>query len=74
MSSDEEDDEMGALEALDAVKERYGGFMSTAEYNRRKKALLARFSGKLLKGGGAAKRRARFSWRDGPGPRQREGQ
>ena len=37
---------------------------STAEYNRRKKALLARFSGKLLKGGGAAKRRARFSWRD----------
>ena len=50
---------MAALEALEAVKERYGVLMSKAEYNRRKKALLARFSGKLLKGGGAAKRRGR---------------
>jgi len=67
MSSDEEDDKMAALEALDAVKQRYGELMTKAEYNRRKRAVLARFSGKLLKGGGGAKRRARFVWRDVPG-------
>ena len=60
------DDEMAALEALEAVKEKYGDLMTQAEYKRRKKALLARFSGKLLKGGGGAKRRARLSWHDVP--------
>ena len=34
-SCNEEDDEMAALEALDAVKERYGELMTKAEYNRR---------------------------------------
>ena len=67
MSSEDDDDKMAALQALDALKEAYGGFMSTAEYNRRKKALLARFSGRLFQGGGAARRRARFSWRDDAG-------
>ena len=67
MSSDEEDNEMAALEALDAVKDRYGDLMTKAEYNRRKRAILANFSGKLFKGGGGPKKRARFVWRDVPG-------
>ena len=67
MSSEDDDDEMAALQALDAVKERYGDLMTKAEYNRRKRAVLARFSGKLFKGGGGPKRRARFVWRDVPG-------
>ena len=67
MSSEDDDDEMAALQALDAVKERYGDLMTKAEYNRRKRAVLARFSGKLFKGGGGPKKRARFVWRDVPG-------
>ena len=67
MSSEDDNDEMAALQALDAVKERYGDLMTKAEYNRRKRAVLARFSGKLFKGGGGPKRRARFVWRDVPG-------
>ena len=57
---------MAALEALEALKVAYGDLMSEAEHKRRKKAILARFSGKLLKGGGGAKRRARLSWHDVP--------
>ena len=67
MSSEDDDDEMAALQALDAVKDRYGDLMTKAEYNRRKRAVLARFSGKLFKGGGGPKKRARFVWRDVPG-------
>ena len=45
MDEAEESDEMAALVALDEVKAKYGNMMSAAEYKKRKKAILASFSG-----------------------------
>ena len=68
MDEAEESDEMAALVALDEVKAKYGSMMSAAEYKRRKKAILASFSGQMFASAGPGyKARARFIWRDVPG-------
>ena len=56
---------MAALVALDEVKAKYGNMMSAAEYKKRKKAILASFSGQMFASAGPGyKARARFIWRD----------
>ena len=68
MDEAEESEEMAALVALDEVKAKYGSMMSAAEYKRRKKAILASFSGQMFASAGPGyKARARFIWRDVPG-------
>ena len=68
MDEAEESDEMAALVALDEVKAKYGSMMSAAEYKKRKKAILASFSGQMFASAGPGyKARARFIWRDVPG-------
>ena len=68
MDEAEESDEMAALVALDEVKAKYGNMMSAGEYKKRKKAILASFSGQMFASAGRGyKARARFIWRDVPG-------
>ena len=68
MDEAEESEEMAALVALDEVKAKYGSMMSAAEYKKRKKAILASFSGQMFASAGPGyKARARFIWRDVPG-------
>ena len=53
MDEAEESDEMAALVALDEVKAKYGNMMSAGEYKKRKKAILASFSGQMFATGPA---------------------
>ena len=64
MDEAEESEEMAALVALDEVKAKYGNMMSAAEYKKRKKAILASFSGQMFATAPGYKPRAKFIWRD----------
>jgi hypothetical protein len=52
MDEAEESEEMAALVALDELKAKYGSMMTAAEYKKRKKAILASFSGQMFASAG----------------------
>ena len=64
MDEAEESEEMAALVALDELKAKYGSMMTAAEYKKRKKAILASFSGQMFATAPAYRPRAKFIWRD----------